>query len=146
MTHVTESTGHSGQSGSELCFGLSGEREQFYSPALWDEAQRLLPMAGSEQLARVADAVSLRGADLIETLIDHFQDVDEALAALDDYAGAFDDLADFGRSVAEARCPSPDLLAQWPEAAFTALSGALICEGRVWPIRVGDDLHLFWSV
>lgn len=121
--------------------------ETLWSVDLACEVTALAPLAAPETAERLGDAVSLRGANLLRALILHFGgDLDEALAALDDYAGAYDSLADFGRSVGEERCDTLHQLAQLPEAYLEAFAGSLIAGGEVFVIALGRDLHLFWRV
>lgn len=107
----------------------------------------IAPFAAPETGERIADAVSLRGAELVRALISRFSgDVDEALAAFEDYAGAFESLADFGENVAAERCGCDTNLAHLPEAYFEKLARSLIAAGDAFALRLGRDLHLFWRV
>ena len=109
---------------------------------LWDEARALVPQADGETVHRVADAVSLRGAELVGALLARFGEVDEALAALEDYAGAYDSLADFAADVFAERYPhTADL-----SADAAAMGGMMIVGGDVFTLRLGVDLHVFWRV
>lgn len=111
------------------------------------EVCAVAPFAAPETGDRIADVVSLRGAELVRALISRFDgDVDEALAALDDYAGAYDSLADFGESVASERCGTSASLDQLPNTYYEALAQSLIAADHVFAIRLGRDLHLFWKV
>ena len=84
---------------------------------------------------------------MVRALISRFDgDVDEALAALDDYAGAYDSPADFGESVAAERCGSDTNLTHLPETYFEAVAGSLLAAGDAFALRLGRDLHLFWRV
>lgn len=111
--------------------------------ALWSEVPARVPGADYETTLRVADAVSLRGADLVGGLLARFHDVDEALAALEDYAGAFDSLAIFAAEVhAERYSQARDL----SEADAGAMGRAMVLRGEVSILRLGADLHIFWKV
>ena len=121
--------------------------ETLWSADLVRKVTALAPLAAPETAERLADAVSLRGADLVRALISRFGgDLEEALAALEDYAGAYDSLADFGRSVAAERYGPGAGFGHLPEAYFEAFAGALIAGGDVFVIALGRDHHLFWRV
>ncbi|MEM1389631.1 MAG: hypothetical protein AAGG45_01015 [Pseudomonadota bacterium] len=115
------------------------------SPELWAEALELVPYAPVETIARVAEMVSLRGAELVSTLIERFDDVDAALACLDDYAGAFDCFEDFASEVAAERFGThPDMVLAPLELA--GFGQNLIETGSVFIIVLEDDCHVFWRV
>ena len=115
------------------------------SPELWAEALALVPDAPAETIARVADVVSLRGAELVGALIERFDDVDAALACFDDYAGAFDCIEDFAEEVAAERFGThPDMVLAPLELAGFAQN--LIETGSVFIIVLAGDCHVFWRV
>ena len=113
------------------------------APDLAAEVMALAPFAGPEEQQRLAESVSQRGAELVGALLALFEDQDEALVALEDYAGAFDNMTQFaGEVMAERFPPSP----MPPDDVLAAYGAALVARGEVLPLRLGDDLHLFWRV
>ncbi|MGD1955795.1 MAG: hypothetical protein ACFBZ9_11285 [Sphingomonadales bacterium] len=115
------------------------------SPQLWARALELVPDDAAETIARVADVVSLRGAELVGALIERFDDVDAALACFDDYAGAFDCIEDFAEEVAAERFGThPDMVLAPLELAGFAQN--LIETGSVFIIVLAGDCHVFWRV
>ena len=113
------------------------------APDLAADVVALAPFVAREEQERLAVAISLRGAELVRALLALFEDQDEALPALDDYAGAFDDLTHFAGEVVAERFP---LLPMPPDDVLAVYGAALVARGEVLPLRLGDDLHLFWRV
>lgn len=86
-----------------------------------------------------------RSADLVAALMCRFAgDARAALACFDDYAGAFDRLADFGHSVRDARRDGH--AAPMPVPSDHALVSKLIADGEAFALSLGQDLHIFWTV
>lgn len=113
------------------------------TPDLAAEVLAIAPFAAPEDRERLAEAISLRGAELVRALLVLFEDQNEALAALEDYAGAFGNLTHFAGEVMAERCP---LLPTPKDEVLAAYGAALVARGEVLPVRLGDDLHLFWRV
>lgn len=129
--------------GQVPAFGRGLPHLEFCAPDLAAEVMVLASFAAPEDQERLAQAVSLRGAELVHALLALFEDQDEALAALEDYAGAFDDLTHFAGEVLAERFP---LLPTPTDDMLAAYGATLVARGEVLPLRLGDDLHLFWRV
>lgn len=110
---------------------------------LWGDVRAIVPQADDETAHRVADAISLRGVELVVALLARFGEVDEALAALEDYAGAYDSLADFAADVFAERYPHA---ADLSDDAGATMGAVMIVGGKVFALRLGADLHVFWRV
>lgn len=135
--------GQAAPSAGERALQTGPEEDREGDGCLWAEVQALAPFAPAETRERLAEAVSLRGAALVGALLARFGDVDETLAALEDYAGAFDRLADFAADVFAERHP----MAPAPQALNAeAMARAMVERGEVFALRLGADLHLFWQV
>lgn len=144
MTLGSETIGHLETARQVSAFGR-GFRElgATVSADFWGDVRAIVPQADDETAHRVVDAISLRGAGLVSALMARFGEVDEALAALEDYAGAYDSLADFAVDVFAERYPhAADLSAD----AAAAMGGMMIVGGEVFTLRLGVDLHVFWRV
>lgn len=111
---------------------------------------RLSERAPLEDISRLANAVCRYGAALISALAARFADPaspfdhDAALAALADYAGAFDSLADFAGESLAARLDGAATL--HPAADLSRLGAGTVERGDAFAIRLGRDLHMFWTV
>ncbi|MEL6364103.1 MAG: hypothetical protein AAFR11_04610 [Pseudomonadota bacterium] len=141
--HDLATTGEVERAGKVPAYGRGAPPIEGCARDLAAVVEALAPWAPPEDRKRLAEAVSLRGVALVGALLDRFEDLDEALAGLEDYAGAFDDLIAFVGDVAAARFP---FLPTPADDVLAAYGASLIARGEVFPLRLGDDLHLFWSV
>lgn len=101
--------------------------------------------ASFERVCALAEFIAQHG-ELGGKLLEHFgQDLDEARAAFEDYAGEHSSLADFAAELTqECGTAIPDSLA--PYIDYDAMGRDMELGGDVFTVETGfEEVHIFWS-
>jgi antirestriction protein len=109
------------------------------------EGARLSEYAGFETVCALAEFIAERGP-LSAKLYAHFgDDLGQARAAFDDYAGEHQSLADFAETLTrETGSNIPDAFQYYID--WQAMGRDMELNGDVFTIEVGfNELHVFWS-
>lgn len=105
---------------------------------------RLSEWEGFERVSELATFIE-EHTHLGRALLEHFcGDVDEAEAALENYSGCHQSLADYAQELTEETTTIPDLLRHYID--YEAMARDMELNGDVFTIETAhDEVHVFWS-
>lgn len=105
---------------------------------------RLEEYSGVERACALAAFIAEHGELGAALIAYHDGEIEPARAALDEYAGQYDSLADFARSLTEDTGDIPDRLA--PYIDYAAMARDMELNGDIYALELGFEcVHVFWA-